>query len=248
MSKHFSIYRAFPRPFALPPIILSGVSRLPRRNYYTEEDQSTFLGSFLENHQPPQSTVDHFSSLAWTRKILQDERYEIVPFFPRHFNARTGENRFFAQTVNTATTIPHVLSLQRKDLRLPSGDETSAAVELPTRPDVLCLMALGRDLEEHPSIVHGGFQAVLFDEIMRFVVLLHHNRHCEPGPRNKHYTVNMSLSYRAPLIAQSDVFLRSRLVRREGRKWFTEAEIVDGSERVLTVAESTWVTTKSSIA
>ncbi|GES59384.1 tRNA(His) guanylyltransferase [Aspergillus terreus] len=57
----------------------------------------------------------------------------------------------------------------------------------------------------------------------------------------------MSLCYHAPVFAPSDILLRSRLIRREGRKWFTEAEIVDGAGTVLTTAESMWVTAKQPI-
>ncbi|KAL5362163.1 tRNAHis guanylyltransferase-domain-containing protein [Aspergillus floccosus] len=205
------------------------------------EEQSNFLGSFFERNSPPERAVDYFSSVEWTRKVIENEDYEVVPFFPRYFNEYTGENRFFGQTVNTDSTIPHVLSLRLKDIKTPhsspSSHDLNARHELRTQPDAICLMSLGRSLEEHPTIAHGGFQAVLFDEIMRFVVLLHHHQTCQPGPRNKHYTTNMSLSYHAPVFAPSDILLRSRLIRREGRKWFTEAEIVDGAGTVLTTAE-----------
>jgi acyl-coenzyme A thioesterase PaaI-like protein len=110
--------------------------------------------------------------------------------------------------------------------------------------ELIFLMALGEDLQAHPSIVHGGFQAIIFDEIMRLLILLHQNNVCKPGPRDIHYTANMTVSYSAPVIAPSNVLVRSRLVRREGRKWFTKGEIVNSEGQILTSAESMWITAK----
>lgn len=249
MSSKFAL---FPRPriSSTQRCSVARISRYSSSKSLRHEEQSNFLGSFFERNSPPESTVEYFSSIEWTRKIIENKNYEIVPFFPRYFNERTGENRFFGQTVNTDSTIPHILSLRLRDMRTPtsgSSDDLNARQVLRTQPDAICLMSLGRALEEHPTIAHGGFQAVLFDEIMRFVVLMHHHQTCQPGPRNKHYTTNMSLSYRAPVFAPSDILLRSRLIRRDGRKWFTEAEIVDGAGTVLTTAESMWVTAKQPI-
>lgn len=105
-------------------------------------------------------------------------------------------------------------------------------------------MSLDRGLDAHPSIVHGGFQAVLFDEIMRFVILIYQDRVVQPGPRDVHYTANMPISYCAPVTTPRNVLVRSSLINRDGRKWFTVAEIVDCANNVLTKAESMWVTAK----
>lgn len=211
--------------------------------------QSNFLESFIQGHKPPQSTVDYFSSEQWTRKTLENDAYEIIPFFSRYLNERTGENCFFARTVNTDTTIPHLLALRLKDLKTPDPvpypKDRPAAVpplELTTPPAVICLMSLGRDLDAHPSIVHGGFQGVIFDEIMRLLILLHQNNICKPGPRDIHFTVNMTLSYSAPVSTPGIVLVQSWLSRWEGRKWFARANIVNSAGKVLTSAESIWVT------
>lgn len=105
-------------------------------------------------------------------------------------------------------------------------------------------MSLGKGLDSHPSIVHGGFQAVIFDEIMRNLILLHNNNICEPGPRDLHFTVNMNISYVAPVNTPGIFLIRSKLLRREGRKWITKAEIVNSDDKILTSAESIWVTAK----
>lgn len=218
-----------------------------------DKERSNFFGKFITEHQPPQKSIKYFSNLEFTRKVLENEDYGIVPFFSRYHNDQTGENRFFGRTVNTSTAIPHLLSLRRKNLITPNSLSQhkeqpwhDAQRRMSTLPDAICLMSLGRDLDAHPSIVHGGFQAVLFDEIMRFVILLHQDLVCQPGPRDVHYTANMSISYCAPVMTPTNVLVRSWLTNRDGRKWFTTAEIVDCANSLLTTAESMWVTAKPS--
>lgn len=226
------------------------ISISAKRQY--KEERSDFLSKFIASHRPPPESVNYFSSHEWSRKVLENKGYEIAPFFSRHHNAQTGENRLFGQTVNTTTAMPHLLSLRRKNLITPETrprnqelqrDDAQATIKS-TPPDAICLISLDHDLDAHPSIVHGGFQAVLFDEIMRFVILLHQDQICQPGPRDIHYTVKMSISYCAHVATPGDVLVRGWLTGREGRKWFTVAEIVDSGDNVLTTAESMWVTAR----
>lgn len=213
-------------------------------------ERSDFLEIFMKDQRPSPSAVDYFSSFLWTRKFVEDEAYKAIPFFSRYLNERTGENRFFAETVNSSTTISHLLALQLLDLDSPELISHSGRRPLNSPPDLttphelICLMSLGKGLDSHPSIVHGGFQAVIFDEIMRNLILLHKNTTRETGPRDLHFTVNMNISYAAPVTTPGIFLVRSKLVKREGRKWFTKAEIVNSDDKILTSAESTWVTAK----
>jgi acyl-coenzyme A thioesterase PaaI-like protein len=141
--------------------------------------------------------------------------------------------------------------MRLKDLKTPdptahfSGNEADGVrANQDLSPEVLCLMSLGPGLEAHPSIVHGGFQAVIFDEVMRLLVLVHENNICGPELRSTHFTVNMNVSYLAPVLIPGNVLVRSQLLGRQGRKWFTKADIVDGVGKVLTSAHSVWVTAK----
>ncbi|KAE9368340.1 hypothetical protein N431DRAFT_428152 [Stipitochalara longipes BDJ] len=217
------------------------------------EERSDFLSDFIRSQKPPQSTLKYFSALDWTQDILKSNAYELVPFYSRHCIEETGENRFFARIVNTETTVPHILAFRQKNLKTPDStisqlndqarpapiDSTDSAT-----PEVICLMALGDDLQAHPSIVHGGFQAVIFDEVMRLLILLHQNNICMPGPRDIHFTATMTISYSVAVVAPSNVLVRSRLLRREGRKWFARAEIINSAGKILTTSESMWVTAK----
>lgn len=213
-------------------------------------ERSDFLEFFMKDQRPSPGTIDYFSSFLWTRKFIEDEAYKAIPFFSRHLNEHTGENRFFAETVNSNTTISHLLALQLQDLDSPQSISHSGRHSLKSAPDrttpheLICLISLGKGLDSHPSIVHGGFQAVIFDEIMRNLIMLHNNNTCELGPRDLHFTVNMNISYVAPVTTPGIFLVRSKLLRREGRKWVTKAEIVNSDDKILTTAEITWVTAK----
>lgn len=216
--------------------------------YYAEKT-SNFLETFIKDCKVPEKTLSHFRSTDWTRRILEDETYEIVPFYSRYLNDTTGENRFFSATINTETGMPHFVSLRKRDWKNiepldEKVDDPFAAPASNVSHEVLALASFGRDLDAHASIVHGGVQCVMFDEIIRFLILLHHNATCKPGSRDSHYTVKMDVSWHAPMKTPGTVLMKARLLRREGRKWFTEAEIVDNEGTLLTKATAMWITAR----
>lgn len=216
----------------------------PLRAPYGPDEKSDFLGSFLQTQKVPLDTIEHFSSISWTRKILQDDAYETIPFFSRYFNEVTGENGFYGRTVNTSSTMPHLLSRRLRKWNATSPHEVFMPKDL---SEVLCLISFGRGLDSHPGIVHGGFQCIIFDEIIRFLILLHHHETCQtclPGPRHAHLTVKLETKYHAPLNSPSTVLVRSRLTGREGRKWWAEAVIEDCEGNALSSATTMWVTAR----
>lgn len=237
---------------------VSGLPLSTRRGLATiaskqpQSEQSDFMANFIRQNKPPQSTIDHFSSSAWTRRIIENEAYETVPFYSRYFSEETGENEFFGRTVKTAKTVPRLLSRSMKNLQTPDSGprpttEEATMKTLTTSPDLLCLLSLDRGLASHPKIVHGGFQCVIFDEVIRLLILLHNNNICTAGPRDTHFTVSMTTSYAGPVAAPSDILVRSWLTGREGRKWWANAEIVNDKGQVTTKAEAMWVTAKNTI-
>lgn len=241
--------------------VLSSARKVFATRHYTsrsgsladvQQEQSDFLEKFIQTVKLDTRSTEHFSRSEWSRAIVEDEAYEAVPFFSRHVNERTGENRFFGQTVNLSTTIPYVLAFRRKNIHTP--DSLSSSEKEPTTtgllnstassPEIRCLMRLEKGLDSHPSIVNGGFQCVLFDETAWFVILVHQNTIHKPGPRDIHYTLSMNTKYFAPVSTPTDVLIRANLIKRDGRKWFTYAEIVDDTGKVLTSSESLWLTAK----
>ncbi|VUC35452.1 unnamed protein product [Clonostachys rosea] len=208
------------------------------------------LATIADKDEPEQS--DFMSHFIRHNKTAQSESYEPVPFYSRHLIDQTGENKFFGDTVRTATTVPRLLAMRRKGFQTPESaprpTHEATSLKLATSPpELLCLLSLGPGLASHPNIVHGGFQCVIFDEVIRLLILLHNDNICTPGPRDTHFTVSMTTSYAAPVPASSDILVRSWLTGREGRKWWANAEIVNSEGQVSTTAEAMWVTAKNTI-
>ncbi|TKX23957.1 hypothetical protein C1H76_3895 [Elsinoe australis] len=218
------------------------------------DDKVDFFQSFITSNSPPQSSIDYFSSIPWTSRILKDSTYEALPFYSRH-PFSSGENALFSRLTNTDDTIPYLLSFRLRDLKTPPPLVSGAAVIKPAAvlPEVLALLSLQPGLNAHPTLCHGGFQGVIFDEIIRFLILVHYNNdltshpHSIPrdGPRVRHYTLRMGIEYFAPVTTPTDVLVRASLERRVGRKWVATADMVDQEGKVLSRAESLWVTAKS---
>jgi acyl-coenzyme A thioesterase PaaI-like protein len=90
------------------------------------------------------------------------------------------------------------------------GDEAVARVEL------------GPAFEGAPGRSHGGIVAAIFDDVLGYLLTFTHT----PG-----FTGELTVRYLAPTPIGQPLEFRSRVVRREGRKLFCEAEArVAGSD------------------
>ncbi|KAH0836008.1 hypothetical protein AYO21_06862 [Fonsecaea monophora] len=218
----------------------------------SEQDGKTdFMADFIGSHSISEDDRRYFASIEWTNKYLADPLYKAIPTFSRTLKD-TGEDYFFARTINSPDTIPHLLSLQLKDYpnppESPKGQlklrtNHSEPTEVPQHPECVVLLSIGRPgLDGHPEVIHGGMACAILDEMMGLCAMLH-QQHL-PGPRGALFTVGLNITYRAPVPTPGDVLVRSWLVGKEGRKWLSRGQIVDKNGKVLTEAEGMWVLTK----
>lgn len=223
-------------------------------------DDGNFMDKFVAQHEVPRETLDYFlRDGSWLRKYLESPSYKSIPTFSRVLK-NTGEDHFFSRTVATKETIPHLLSLQHRDFTLPAelpkgapvtphttDPLARAPVTVPSEPDTLFLISLARPgLDGHPSIIHGGMACAILDEMMGLCVMLHH-QHIS-GPRDSLFTVNLNVSYRAPVPTPSDVLVRCWLVGWQGRKWYSIGQIVGMDGTVYTEGRGVWVMARKSKA
>lgn len=146
--------------------------------------------------------LKHFNGHPWAASILrtslQDGNGDYYPIvtWSRVPKLETGEDGFFAQTLDSPETIPFWLTLRRKNIgavnaQLPktpptitvtskskSSDGSSKSYTTPAPPsrppDTITLISLGNPgVSGHPSTAHGGVVASLFDEVMSLVAALH---------------------------------------------------------------------------
>lgn len=211
-------------------------------------EEMDFMEKFIHNHRVSREAITHFSSIPWTAAYLHDPLYKAIPTFSRVLK-ETGEDFFFSRTVATAQTIPHLVSLQLKDLKLPAEAPKGTnpfpwdhrqPTPVPAKPDTIFLLRLARPgLDGHPSVIHGGMACAILDEMMGLCIMLHH-QHIS-GPRDSLFTVSLNVTYRAPVPTPADVMVRAWLVTRQGRKWFSVGQITDLNGQVLTEANGIWV-------
>jgi uncharacterized protein (TIGR00369 family) len=87
------------------------------------------------------------------------------------------------------------------------------------------------------TVVHGGIQASILDEVMGVAAQLSLP---EDADGQACVTAEMHLTYRAPVMLADEVVARARLVRTDGRDFHVEGAIVDADGRELTTAVSRW--------
>lgn len=121
--------------------------------------------------------------------------------------------------------------------------------------------------------MHGGVAATLLDEVMSLAVSIHSGQIDGSGtggtgtgnenenPRGKIYTAQLDVRYKKPLLAPAVAVVKSRVVARQGRKFWVRAQVVQEERNeqadqhlewpkrkvVTTDAMAFWLQTKSNL-
>ncbi|GLI81782.1 hypothetical protein PoHVEF18_010172 [Penicillium ochrochloron] len=200
------------------------------------------------------STVAHFRNHQWANSLISSEDYTPIPTDSRRPKP-SGEDGFFGATIATPSTIPHVLTLQRRQLNtplaepptwLPATKQDAAASPTPTPganpADIIMIYDLGGSgIAGHPSTVHGGVVATMIDEAMSLAVAAHASAlsvssaaaglgAVDKNPRGKTFTVQLDVRYKKPVTTPQVLVVRSRVVARVGRKYWVRAQAVQEDE------------------
>lgn len=191
----------------------------------------------------PLATRSHFATNPSTSKYLQDEHYKPIPTFGRVLKP-DGEDAFFAKTISSPETIPHLLTLLRTDFgSFPTLDSDRNGND---PSDTITLVTFGgRDLVGHPTVVHGGVSTALLDESLSFLLHMYQVRVAGDTPKNSTFTVNLNVNFRAAVPAPGQVVLECRLLRVEGRKYYVKGTIRDMAGKILVEAEGLWLSMRA---
>jgi Thioesterase superfamily len=196
------------------------------------------------------AALAHFMSITWTAKYLESPGYRLVPLYSRYLKP-TGEDAFFARTINTPTTIPYCLSLCRQDLALPeagspfnrttSTSGKSSTISTPSVFDYLWLLHLAEPgINGHPKTAHGGVLACILDELTGMCANLHRLDRSIPL-----YTASLETTYKAPVFVPSNIVCTSWVTRKEGRKYWVRAQILDETGMLMTEGETLLIESKT---
>jgi acyl-coenzyme A thioesterase PaaI-like protein len=169
-----------------------------------------------------------------------------VPFIARYEKHYTSD-RFFSKTTNTPTTIKHLLAVMRKDEDWARRAKDALTTEKRNpqthgdRPGMVVFLHLNSDINGFRDTAHGGVLAAILDEVIGTAIIGYQQSIVMGGRESRLYTAFLNLTYRAPVETPGTALIKIWLVKREGRKWFTAAQLLREDGRVRTEASGMWV-------
>lgn len=190
--------------------------------------------SYMSEPTSDPALLDPFRAIAWSNSLLNSPDYYPIRTWSRLVKPHTGEDGFFASTLATSSTIPHCLTLRRRNLLpppqeppvWPSPTATPSSAPSPIPPDIIMMVDLATPgVSGHPSTAHGGVVATLIDEAMSLAVAIHAPSSGD-HPRGAIYTAQLDVRYKKPLRVPGLVVIRAKVVARVGRKYWVRAQAV----------------------
>src|SRR5438477_8666761 len=106
---------------------------------------------------------DHFHSIPWCAKLLNEPEFIITPTFSRQYKEST-EDALFAKTLKTDDTIGACLSLYKRP-----------ASGVSRINEVRTLLSLGYGVNGNSHLCHGGIVATIIDEVMGILLTVNKN-------------------------------------------------------------------------
>ncbi|RAH76115.1 thioesterase family protein [Aspergillus japonicus CBS 114.51] len=199
-------------------------------------------------------------------RLLHHPEYFPIRTWSRIFKSDSGEDGYFARTLASPLTIPHVCTLRRQpELLAPLPDIAPVwpapnSVSQIENPDLYFVLQLATPgISGHPSTAHGGLLATCIDEAMSYAVALHAPETGAAGalsahhPRGMLYTAQLDIRYRAPVAVPGYALVQAKVLARVGRKFWVHAQILQPGEadedplRVTTDAIAFWLQTKAAL-
>ena len=175
----------------------------------------------------------------WCAQVLDDPT--LRPIATRNRDPKVStEDSLVAETLATDATIPAWQSFYRpftgKDTRDAVSNGNGSDGTAPVAGELISLLYLGRGMNGHADIVHGGVIAAILDDTMGTIARSHRT------PGLPAFTAYMTVQFKKPLPTPGAVLCRSWLERRSsGKKLFLRARVEDGEGGVYAEAECLYV-------
>jgi hypothetical protein len=188
-----------------------------------------------------QEDLAFFSALPSVQPYLSNtSHYQVIPFISRHDRGQ-NHDQFFKKTINTHDTVPRVLTFMRKP------DITSNNEDRSPEPDFVVFAQLESGINGWEDTAHGGLLAALFDESLGLCAEGYRVFNKSSNETGTLYTATLDVSYRAPVLTPSVMQIQTWVRRREGRKWFLEAKMLDQDGAVRAEAKSLYVSERATL-
>lgn len=142
-------------------------------------------------------SLQFFSQIPWMHDVLTNKSLSLRPLSWQAEPAWQSET-FFAETLNTATTMPHFCMFTSNTQTM--SDTTMVA-----------LIHLGAGVAGHAGICHGGMISTLLDEIMGTLVVVSTHG-------SSYFTANLNVDFVRPVVVPGAIMVKATVEAVEGRK------------------------------
>lgn len=201
-----------------------------------------------------EADIARLSAIPWAAKLINDERWTPVEASNR-VPKPTGEDSFFAETLDTGRTIQTMLIL--KPAKKDEGDMVYKELRI--------IANLGDGLNGYPQVLHGGFAATLLDEAcggliqynvfdkmerlgsqygMTYLTACRLFRRSGRLLGSDNAVIDLNTVYKKPVPVPGPVLCTAKIERQDGRKVFVRATLEDGKGTVYTTAQSLFIEVK----
>ena len=162
----------------------------------------------------------------WMQSLLSGPTTTILEVPTRNPDTPSPDvtNSMFAATLYTPSAIRAQINFTR-----PTREPTAI---IPT--EYCYLLSLGDGLDGKRGRAHGGFNALVLDQILGSVA-------AKVSGAAAPATATMTVDYRAPIPTPGVVLVRGWVVERSGRKTWGRARIEDGEGKVLAEGKALFV-------
>jgi acyl-coenzyme A thioesterase PaaI-like protein len=170
----------------------------------------------------------HFNSIHWCSALLSNPAYKITPTCSRQPKPST-EDSLIAISLSSSSTIKNCLSLYKPPA------PSSTFIE-----EVITLLTLGDGMNGGVNMLHGGIVATLMDDVMGTLLTVNKDHGGLPLTQST-VTASLTVKYLKGVKTPATVAVVARCKKREGRKFWLEAEVRDGKGAVLAKGEAVWI-------
>lgn len=200
------------------------------------------------------ATLAHYQSMPWTNVFLTDPAYRVIPRYTEPH--KNDGHTLMGETWNTDRTIAHMITFAKasstkgKEHPVDPSSPIPAPLAVPTPKDnptsITRFYTLGRGLNAHPSLLHGGVIATILDSTLGAATGIHISLPSTlapygPDARLTTFTVDLRITYKKPVTTPGTICARSWVVRSEGRKVFVKGWVGGEDGTVHALAEGIWV-------
>ncbi|KAJ5284218.1 hypothetical protein N7505_002198 [Penicillium chrysogenum] len=198
--------------------------------------------------QVSQEDVDFFANMPFARPYMDNTSlYQPVPFVSRYDKGDLSD-KFFNKAIKSHGTIPRALAFMQRPGFLhspPTHEDGTGLSQSAENPFFITFCQIESGVNGYIDTAHGGVLAALFDETLGLCAESYRVFVSEEGEHL--LTASLEVTYRSPVRTPGAVVIKTWVRRKEGRKWFLEAQLLDQDGLLKAEAKSLYIGLRSAL-